>query len=409
MEELAINGGKPVRETPIYYGHQSIDENDIQAVVDVLKSDYLTCGPAIVALENKLCEITGAKYAVAISNGTAALHAACFAAGIKEGDEVITTPLTFAASANCALYRGARPVFADVNPDTYNISPESIEEKITENTKAVVAVDFTGQAVELDPIRDICRKHNLILIEDGAHSIGTTYNGTAVGNIADMTTFSFHPVKTVTCGEGGAIMTNDEMLYKQLLLFRSHGITRDVTLMDKSKDYMVDDQVKDGKLGDWYYQQVDLGMNYRMTDIQAALITSQLDKLHTFKKRRTEIVSRYNEAFYGFDGIIVQKEIKESNTARHLYIIQLELDKLNADRRRIFDALKAENVYCNVHYIPVYLFPYYQHLGYKRGTCPNAEKIYEGIMSIPLYPAMTDADVSSVIAAVKKVIGYYCK
>lgn len=409
MEELAINGGKPVRETPIYYGHQYIDEDDIQAVVDVLKSDYLTCGPAIVALENKLCQITGAKYAVAISNGTAALHAACYAAGIKEGDEVITTPLTFAASANCALYMGARPVFADVNPDTYNISPESIEEKITDKTRAVVAVDFTGQAVELDRVRNICRKHNLVFIEDGAHSLGTLYKGQAIGSIADMTTFSFHPVKTVTGGEGGAIMTNDEKLYKQLLLFRSHGITRDVTIMDKSKDYMVDAQMKDGKLGDWYYQQVDLGMNYRMTDIQAALITSQLDKLQSFKNRRSEIVNEYNEAFGDFDGIIIQKEIEESDTARHLYIIQLDLDKISVDRRQIFDALKSENVCCNVHYIPTYLFPYYQKLGYKRGLCPVAERIYKGIISIPLYPAMSDADVDSVIEAVKKVVGYYRK
>lgn len=409
MEELAINGGKPVRETPIYYGHQYIDEVDIQAVVDVLRSDYLTCGPAIAMLENKLCQITGAKHAVAIANGTAALHAACYAAGIETGDEVITTPLTFAASANCALYMDAKPVFADVNPETYNIDPDSIEAHITERTRAVVAVDFTGQAVELDRIRDICQKHNLILIEDGAHSLGTLYKGQAVGSIADMTTFSFHPVKTVTGGEGGAIMTNDDELYKRLLLFRSHGITREQSLMDTSDDYMLDAEARDDSLGSWYYQQVDLGLNYRMTDIQAALITSQLDKLESFKHRRAEIVKKYNEAFRDFEGIIVQKEIEESDTARHLYIIQLDLDKISVDRRQIFDALKAENVCCNVHYIPIYLFPYYQKLGYKRGLCPVAEKIYKGIISIPLYPAMTDSDVDSVIEAVKKVVNYYRK
>lgn len=409
MEELAINGGKPVRETPIYYGHQYIDEDDIQAVVDVLKSDYLTCGPAIVALENKLCQITGAKYAVAISNGTAALHAACYAAGIKEGDEVITTPLTFAASANCALYLGAKPVFADVNPKTYNIDPDSIEAHITERTKAVVAVDFTGQAVELDRIRDICIRHNLILIEDGAHSIGTLYNGKPVGSIADLTTFSFHPVKTVTGGEGGAILTNDDELYKRLLLFRSHGITRDESLMDKSEEYMADADATEEGPGPWYYQQVDLGLNYRMTDIQATLISSQLNKLGQFKNRRRDIVNAYNEAFDGFEGVIIQKEIPESDTARHLYIIRLDLDKLTAGRRQVFDALKAENVCCNVHYIPVYYFPYYQKLGYKRGLCPNAECIYDGIISIPLYPAMTDEDIESVIGAVKKVVTYYRK
>lgn len=409
MEELAINGGMPVRETPIYYGHQYIDEADIQAVVDVLKSDYLTCGPAIAMLENKLCQITGAKHAVAIANGTAALHAACYAAGIEAGDEVITTPLTFAASANCALYMDAKPVFADVNPETYNIDPDSIEAHITERTRAVVAVDFTGQSVELDRIRDICQRHNLILIEDGAHSLGTLYKGQAVGSIADMTTFSFHPVKTVTGGEGGAIMTNDDELYKRLLLFRSHGITREQSLMDTSDDYMLDAEARDDSLGSWYYQQVDLGLNYRMTDIQAALITSQLDKLESFKHRRAEIVNKYNEAFRDFEGIIVQKEIEESDTARHLYIIQLDLDKISVDRRQIFDALKAENVCCNVHYIPTYLFPYYQKLGYKRGLCPVAEKIYKGIISIPLYPAMTDGDVDSVIEAVKKVVNYYRK
>lgn len=413
MEKLALYGGKPVRETPIYYGHQYLDGKDIQAVVDVLKSDYLTCGPAIEKLEKRLCEITGAKYAVAISNGTAALHAACYAAGIGEGDEVITTPITFAASANCALYCGARPVFADIDPETYNIDPVSIEEHITEHTKAVVAVDFTGQAVKLDEIRDICKKHNLILIEDGAHSIGTTYKGKPVGSIADMTTFSFHPVKTVTGGEGGAILTNSEQFYQSLILFRSHGITRNRDLMQIDEiafDYseMVE---KDGNqsLGDWYYQQVDLGYNYRMTDIQAALICSQLDKLEIFKRKRQEIVKKYNEAFSSIPEIIVQKEIEESDTARHLYIIQIDTEKLGVNRRTVFDALKAENVCCNVHYIPVYSFPYYQKLGYSMGSCPKAESVYKGIISIPLYYAMTDNDVDSVIMAVKKVISYYQK
>ena len=236
-------------------------------------------------MEQKLCRITGAKYAVALSNGTAALHAACYAAGIKQGDEVITTPITFAASANCALYCGAKPVFADINPETYNISPEDITEKITDKTRAVVAVDFTGQAVELDEIKKICEERKLVLIEDGAHSIGTLYNGTPIGQLADLTTFSFHPVKTVTGGEGGAVLTNKEEYYKQLLLFRSHGITRDPGSMTKEPE------------GDWFYQQIGLGFNYRITDIQAALINSQLDKLQRFKQRRQEIVQRYNEAF----------------------------------------------------------------------------------------------------------------
>ncbi len=397
MSNLAIHGGKPVREQKIFYGHQYLDEADIQAVVDVLKGDFLTCGPNITSLEKALCDLTGAKYCIAISNGTAALHVACMAAGVGEGDEVITTPLTFAASANCALYCGATPVFADINPETYNIDPDDIERKITDKTKAVVAVDFTGQAVEIEKIRAICDKHNLIFIEDGAHSIGTNYNGVPVGSLADMTTFSFHPVKTVTGGEGGAVLTNDEAIYEKLQLYRSHGITRKESLMEHESE------------GGWYYEMIDLGYNYRMTDFQAALIESQLKKLPQFKARRQEIVNRYNKAFSEMPEIFVQKEIPQSDTTRHLYIIQLQLDKLTCTRKEIFDALAAENVQCNVHYIPVYYFPYYEKLGYKKGLCPNAEAAYEGFISIPLYPAMTDGDVEDVITAIQKVIAHYRK
>ncbi len=397
MEKLAIHGGKPVRETKIFYGHQWLDDEDIQAVVDVLKGDVLTCGPNIASLEKALCELTGAKYCIAISNGTAALHVACLAAGVGPGDEVITTPITFAASANCALYCGATPVFADINPDTYNIDPADIERKITDKTKAVVAVDFTGQAVEVEAIQEICRKHGLIFIQDAAHSIGTTYNGQQIGSLADLTTFSFHPVKTVTGGEGGAVLTNDKALYDKLLLFRSHGITRNEDMMEHECE------------GGWYYEMVDLGYNYRMTDFQAALIESQLHKLEMFKTRRKEIVNRYNEAFAQIDEIFVQKEIPQSDTTRHLYIIQLKLDMLKGTRREVFDALAAENVQCNIHYIPVYYFPHYERLGYHKGLCPHAEAAYEGFISIPLYPAMTDEDVESVITAIKKVIAYYRK
>ncbi|BCZ26071.1 UDP-4-amino-4,6-dideoxy-N-acetyl-beta-L-altrosamine transaminase [Claveliimonas bilis] len=395
VEKLAVFGGKPVFEKKIGYGHQYIDDADIQAVVDVLKSDFLTCGPKINEAEAKLCEITGAKHAVLISNGTAALHAACFAAGIGPGDEVITTPITFAASANCALYCGGKPVFADINPETYNIAPDSIEKCITERTKAVVAVDFTGQAVEVQRIREICDKHNLIFIEDAAHSLGTRFNGKPIGSLADMTEFSFHPVKTCTAGEGGAITTNDEELYKKLLLFRTHGITRVNEWMDKPSE------------GGWYYQQVDLGYNYRITDMQAALLSSQLDKLGHFARRRKELVKRYDEAFREIPEIIVQREIPESDTVRHLYIIQLDLEKLTCSRKEVYDALQAEGIGVNVHYIPVYFFPYYQNLGYKMGSCPNAESLYERIISIPLFYSMTDEDQEKVIVAVKKVIDYY--
>ncbi len=397
VEQLAINGGNPVRKSKLFYGHQYIDDADVQAVVEVLKSDYLTCGPKITELEQKLCEITGAKYAVVCSNGTAALHIACQAAGVGEQDEVITTPITFAASANCALYCGAKPVFADIDPNTYNISPKSVEEKIGEKTKAVVAVDFTGQAVELEELQNICQKNKLVLIEDGAHSIGTKYNGKAVGSIADMTTFSFHPVKTVTGGEGGAVLTNNEQYYKKLLLYRAHGITRDPELLERESH------------GSWYYEQIDLGMNYRMTDIQAALILSQLDKLSAFSKRRKEIVERYNQAFSEIPELFVQQEIPESDTTRHLYILRLKLETLTCSRREFFEAMAAEGICCNVHYIPVYYHPYYEKMGYQKGLCPQAEKLYEEIMSLPLYYAMSDGDVEDVIHAVKKVVEYYRK
>ena len=391
----AFCGGTPVRDTKLFYGHQYIDEADIQAVVDVLESDYLTCGPKIGELEEKLCQVTGAKYAVACSNGTAALHIACMAAGIGAGDEVITTPITFAASANCALYCGARPVFADIDEETYNIDPQSVAEKVNGKTKAVVAVDFTGQSVELDELLAVCREKGLVLIEDGAHVIGTKYKGRANGSIADMTTFSFHPVKTVTGGEGGAVLTNNEEYYKKLLLYRSHGITRDTGLLEHEPE------------GGWYYEQIDLGYNYRITDMQAALIISQLDKLQMFSRRRKEIVARYNEAFSKLPQIAVQKEIPESDTTRHLYILRLVPEKLKIGRKEFFDALAAENICCNVHYIRIYYFPYYQKLGFAKGICPKAEKLYEEMLSIPLYYAMTDKDVEDVIRAVTKIVEYY--
>lgn len=395
MEKPAICGGEPVRSTKIFYGHQFIDEDDIQAVVDVLKSDYLTCGPKIGELEEKLCEVTGAKYAVVCSNGTAALHIACLAAGVKPGDEVITTPITFAASANCALYCGAKPVFADINENTYNIDPAHVEKLTTERTKAVVAVDFTGQSVELDRLLTHCREHNLVLIEDGAHVIGTSYKGRMNGSIADMTTMSFHPVKTVTGGEGGAVLTNSKEYYEKLLLYRAHGITRDPKLMEHEPD------------GPWYYEQIALGMNYRMTDMQAALIISQLNKLPRFMERRKAIVKAYNEAFFRLPQLFVQQEIPESDTTRHLYILRIRPEKLTIDRKQFFEALAAENICCNVHYIPTYYFPYYEKLGYKRGLCPKAEKLYAEEISLPLYYAMTDQDVEDVIRAVTRIAEYF--
>lgn len=395
MEKPAYAGGKPVRETKLYYGHQYLDEKDVQAVVEVLHSDYLTCGPKITELEQKLCELTGAKYAVVCSNDTAALHIACMAAGVSAGDEVITTPITFLASANCALYCGAKPVFADIDEETYNIDPKEIEKAMTPKTKAVVAVDYTGQVVDLDTIMETCHKQNVVVIEDAAHSIGTLYKGRPIGSIADMTTFSFHPVKTVTAGEGGAVLTDNEEYYKKLLLYRSHGMTRDQAQMTKESE------------GGWYYQMIDLGYNYRMTDMQAALLISQLEKLPMFSKRRKEIVARYNEAFSQIPELTVQQELEGSDSTRHLYILRIKPEKLRIDRRGFFDALAAENIMCNVHYIPIYLQPYYQEMGYPKGLCPRAEKLYSEMMSLPLYYAMTDQDVEDVITAVQKIVDYY--
>ena len=398
MELPAILGGKPVRDEKIYYGRQWISDEDIEAVKNVLAGPYITCGPKVREAEERLASYTGAKHAVVVNSGTSALHCACIAAGIGEGDEVITTPLTFAASANCVLYCGGKPVFADVDPETYNIDPASIRAHITDKTKAVIAVDFTGQVVKADEIRAICDEFGLVFIEDAAHSIGSSYNGKMVGNIADMTCFSFHPVKTVTAGEGGAILTNNDEYYKKLVLAHTHGITHE------------EDEMEDAPHeGPWYYEQICLGYNYRMTDFQAALLMSQLDRIDGFVARRKEIVAAYNEAFKDVPGIIVQKNIPESDTSRHLYIIRLDLDKLTCTRREFFDAMSAENVQCQVHYVPVYWFPYYRHLGYEKGLCPNAEEVYKGIMSIPLYPGMKDKDIEDTIAAVKKLAAYYSK
>ena len=380
----------------LYYGKQTIEDDDIKAVVDTLKSPLITCGPKVDELEKELCEYTGARYAVAVSNGTAALHCACIAAGIGPGDEGITTPMTFAASANCALYCGARPVFADINPETYNIDPDSIRKCISSRTKAIIAVDFTGQVVEADKIRKICDEYGLLFIEDAAHSIGSSYNGTKVGNIADITTFSFHPVKTITGGEGGAVLTNDENLYNKISLAHTHGITHDEAMM---KDLPHE--------GMWYYEQISLGYNYRMTDFQAALLISQLGKLERFKKRRKEIVDYYDSELKNVDGIIIQKEIEQSDTCRHLYIIRLDENVLSCTRREFFDEMGSRGVQPQVHYVPVYWFPYYQELGYKKGLCQNAERIYKGIMSIPLYPSLTEEETEYVVDVIKTIVEKY--
>ncbi len=371
----------------IPYGKQTIEEDDIQAVVEVLKSDYLTTGPHVGAFEDKVKNYVGAKYAVAVSNGTAALHAACYAAGIGPGDEVITTPITFAASANCIRYCGGTPVFADVCADTYNINPQDIERKITEKTKAIIPVHFAGQPCDMDAIHEIAKKHNLIVIEDGAHALGAEYKGKKVGTLSDMTTFSFHPVKPVTTGEGGMIVTDNPELYQKLLLFHSHCITRDQSLMK-------------GYEGPWYYEQLDLGYNYRLTDIQAALGVSQMDKLDRFLDRRRTLIEQYNEAFAECQDIIIPHQLEDTRSGWHLYVIQVP----NHDRRKVFEELRAKGIGVNVHYIPVYKHPYYQEQGYAGVVCKNAEEIYQNIISLPLYPRLTDEEQQYVIKTLLEIL-----
>ncbi|ANC11372.1 MULTISPECIES: UDP-4-amino-4,6-dideoxy-N-acetyl-beta-L-altrosamine transaminase [Bacillus cereus group] len=391
---LGIHGGKPVRETYLPYGQQQIDKYDIQAVVDVLKGDFLTTGPMVQQFEEAIAKYVGAKYAVSFSNGTAALHAACYAAGITEGDEVITTPMTFVASANCILYQGAKPVFADIDNETYNISPKSIEEKITNKTKAIIPVHFTGQPVELEAIKKIAKKNDLIIIEDAAHALGATYKNKKIGSIGDMTMFSFHPVKHITTGEGGVITTNNPLFYEKLVQFRTHGIERNPQKLLENH-------------GPWYYEMQFLGYNYRITDIQAALGLSQLSKLDSFIRIRKKYVDIYSKEFSCLSEIIIPKQLPQTSSSWHLYIIRLNTKLLKCNRKEFYEALQGENIGVNVHYIPVHLQPFYQKLGYEKGICPQAENVYEEIITLPLFPKMTEADVWDVIQAVRKVLLFY--
>jgi len=396
-EKLSLLGGQPVRKEMLPYGMQNLDENDINSVVATLKSNFITQGPRISEFERKIADYCGAKYAVAVATGTAALHCACFATGITLDKEIITSPITFAASGNCALFLGGKVRFADIKKDTYNIDPEKILMRISTNTKAIIPVDFAGHPCEIEQIMNIAKRHGLIVIEDACHALGAEYKNRKVGSIADMTVFSFHPVKHITTGEGGMILTNNNEFYEKMKLFRTHGITKDRKYMENND-------------GDWYYEMHELGYNYRITDIQCALGISQLEKLNNFITRRREIAKRYNEAFKNTEEITIPYEQQWVKSVYHLYVILLNLDRLKVNRRQVFDALRAENIGVHVHYIPLHLQPYYKKkFGYKKGDFPVAEDYYDRTLTLPIFPKMNDKDIDDVIKAVKKVICYYKK
>lgn len=393
MADLAIKGGPPVRSTMLPYGRQSLGEDDIQAVVGSLRSGWLTTGPKVPEFEEAFAKTVGARFAVAVSSGTAALHAAAFAAGIGQADEVITTPMTFAATANCVRYQGGMVVFADVREDTLNLDPAKVEALVTPKTKAIITVDFAGQPSDMDDLNALASRHGLTVIEDAAHALGATYRGRQVGALADLTTFSLHPVKHITTGEGGMVTTDDPGMAARLRMFRTHGITTEFRQRETE--------------GSWFYEMTELGYNYRLTDFQSALGLSQLSKLEKWVARRRAIAARYTTAFAAVPEIESPAVLQDRESAWHLYVIRLNLDRLRVGRSELFRALRAENIGVNVHYIPVPWHPYYQSLGHKKGEWPVAEGAYERMISLPIFPGMTDRDVEDVIAAAEKVIAHF--
>jgi dTDP-4-amino-4,6-dideoxygalactose transaminase len=359
----------------------------------VLRSGWLTTGPKVAEFERAVAAMVGAPHAVAVSSGTAALHAAVAAAGIGPGDEVITSPLTFVASANAVLYRGGVPVFADVREDTLTLDPVAAEMLVTPRTRAVLPVDFAGQPADLDEIGRLAREKSLTVIEDAAHSIGAGYRGRRVGAVAELTTFSFHPVKHVTTGEGGMVTTARDDWAAALRRFRNHGLDTDFRERESR--------------GDVYSPMVELGFNYRLTDFQCALGLSQLGRLDAVLKRRTQLAERYVTALAAVAGVSIPAVPAHVRHAWHIFPVLLDLGRLTADRRTVLAALRAENIGATVHYVPAYWHPYYEARGYRRGLCPRAEAAFERMVTLPLFPAMTDADVDDVIAALAKVLGHF--
>lgn len=375
----------------IPYGRQSIDEDDIKAVLEVLRSDWLTTGPKVVEFEQAFADYVGAQETVAVCNGTAALHAAMYALKIEPGDEVIVPAMTFVSTANCVVFQGGTPVFSDVDPGTLLIDPASVEAHITPRTKAIIAVDFAGQPCDYDSLRALANRHSLTLVADACHSLGGSYKGFPVGSLAKLNTFSFHPVKHITTGEGGMITTDNPKLAKRMRVFRNHGITTDHRQREA--------------LGSWFYEMIDLGYNYRITDFQCALGLSQLNKLSSWVARRQEIARRYDAAFAELPALkplVVRDDVSH---AYHLYVIRLDTTELRTTRSEVFSSLRAEGIGVNVHYIPVHLHPFYrERFGTKPGLCPMAETVYEKLISLPIFPTMTHDDIEYVTAAVRKVI-----
>lgn len=383
----------------IYYGRQNINANDIQAVVDVLNSDFLTQGPVLERFERKVADYCGAKYAVAVTNATSALHIACRAAGLRAGDILWTSPITFTASANCGRYCGADVDFVDIDSATYNMSVASLREKLEKAKnegklpKIVVPVHLAGQSCAMKEIHELAQKYKFTVLEDASHAIGADYLDTKVGSsrYSDMTVFSFHPVKIITTGEGGMVLTNNEELYKKLCLYRSHGITRDESLMTHEAD------------GPWYYQQIDLGYNYRMTEMQAALGYSQMDRLDEFVSRRRYLVNRYNDLLKDM-AVVTPYVLPETNPSWHLYMVRADFSKLNIKKQQLFAEMKKRGIVLNLHYIPVHTQPYYKNLGFKNGDFPNSEKYYEEIFTLPLYYDLTETQQDKIVVALQEIL-----
>lgn len=383
----------------IPYGRQDINQQDIDTVINVLKSDFLTQGPQVPAFEQSVMDSCDAKYALAVNSATSALHISCIALGLGKGDWLWTSPNTFVASANCGLYCGAEVDFVDIDSQTYNMCAKELEEKLVRAEKSgklpkiVVPVHFSGQPCDMEAIHNLSKKYGFRVIEDASHAIGGRYKGEPIGNCrySDITVFSFHPVKIVTTAEGGMAMTNSLELATKLELLRSHGITRDTSLMTKSAD------------GPWYYEQIDLGLNYRMTDLQAALGVSQMQRLDSFVTKRHELAERYNELLKDLP-VTLPWQHNNSYSGLHLYVIRLQLDNIGKTHLEVFEGMRAAGILVNLHYIPVHMQPYYQELGFEVGQFPQAEQYYKEAISIPMFPAMTEEQQNEVVAKLKELL-----